>query len=79
LSYRGWAFIWIVLLGAAALIAVIFNNFPAVQADWSTFVLLVFAVTLTQLFQVNNSNGHSYYPDSAFFIAGAFLLQPTQF
>jgi diguanylate cyclase (GGDEF)-like protein len=79
LSYRGWAFIWIVLLGATAIIAVIFNNFPTVQADWSTFVLLVFAVILTQLFQVNNSNGHSYYPDSAFFIAGAFLLQPVQF
>lgn len=79
MSYRGWTFIWIVLLGAAALTGAIFKDFPTVQADWSTFALLIFAVTLTQLFQVNNNNGHSYYPDSVFFIAGAFLLQPTQF
>jgi diguanylate cyclase (GGDEF)-like protein len=78
-SYRGWAFIWVVLLGAAALVTIVFNNIPAVQTDWLTFALLVFAVIITQLFQVNSSNGHSYYPDSVFFMAGAFLLQPTQF
>lgn len=61
------------------MVAVVFKNIPAVQTDWLTFGLLVLAVTLTQSFQVNSSNGHSYYPDSVFFMAGAFLLQPTQF
>lgn len=79
MSYRGWTFIWVVLLGAAALVAVVFTNLPSVQTGWSTFALLVFSVTFTQLFQVNGTNGHSYYPDSVFFMAGVFLLHPAQF
>ncbi len=79
MSYRGWTSIWVVLLGTTALVAVIFNNMPLVQTDWAIFALLVSSVTLTQLFQVNGTNGHSYYPDSVFFMAGVFLLQPAQF
>ncbi len=79
MSYRGWAFIWVVLLGAAALIAVVFNNISGLQTDWLTFGLLVSAVIIAQLFHENSSNGHSYYPDSVFFMAGVFLLQPAQF
>src|SRR6476469_1396234 len=79
MSYRGWTFIWVVLLGAASLVAVVFTNLPSVRTGWSTFALLGFSVTLTQLFQVNDTNGHSYYPDSVFFMAGVFLLHPAQF
>jgi diguanylate cyclase (GGDEF)-like protein len=68
-----------VLLGAFGLVAVAFSNLPPVQTDWSIFGLLVLAVMLTQVFQVNGINGHSYYPDSVFFIAGVFLLNPAQF
>lgn len=79
MSYRGWTFIWVVLLGAAGLVAVAFSNLPAVQTGWLIFGLLVLAVTLTQVFQVNGINGHSYYPDSVFFMAGVFLLGPAQY
>jgi hypothetical protein len=61
------------------LVAVAFSNFPSAKTDWLIFGLLVLAVILTQIFQVNGINGHAYYPDSVFFIAGVFLLGPAQF
>src|SRR4051812_6124857 len=79
MSYRGWTFIWALLLIATALVATVFSSLASVQPGWVIFGLLVFSVTLTQLFQVNGPNGHSYSPDSVFFIAGVFLLLPGQF
>lgn len=78
MSFRAWAFIWIVFLGGIAFTISSYFNMKQVNSFWVEFTALTILATFAQLWEAT-FNRQAYYPHFTFFFAGVLMLPPVFF
>src|SRR6478672_7184640 len=76
MSRGAWAYIWCVLLTAAAASLYTFLYGPVTPSQIPTFVSLAVLATMAQLFKAEAPNHQTYFATPVFLFAGVYLLDP---
>jgi diguanylate cyclase (GGDEF)-like protein/putative nucleotidyltransferase with HDIG domain len=79
MSYRAWAYIWIIILGAVAFSVASLLTFSTRPTQWLTFLLLTVLATWAQLYKVQAPKHVLFHATPIFLFAGVLLLDPLLF
>jgi diguanylate cyclase (GGDEF)-like protein/putative nucleotidyltransferase with HDIG domain len=79
MSYRAWAYIWSIILGAVAFSVVSLLTFMTRPTQWLTFLLLTVLATWAQLYKIQAPKHVLFHATPIFLFAGILLLDPLLF
>jgi diguanylate cyclase (GGDEF)-like protein/putative nucleotidyltransferase with HDIG domain len=79
MSYRAWAYIWIIILGAVAFSVASLLTFMTRPTQWVLFLLLTVLATCAQLRKVQAPKHVLFHATPIFLFAGVLLLDPFLF
>lgn len=79
MSWRAWAYIWVILGAAAVCTALAAATGDFTSVDWVTFLVLIALASLAQLFVAEAPNHVAYFATPIFVFTSLLILQPWQF